>query len=309
MNDSLYTQGGERPDLAILEVNPPEGFIGAKIIPHVAVSEKSGSCYYATVTADQTAQSNRSVGNAPTAVQIATSNTTYTVTENCLRAKVSPDEAKSFGGIQVADQIGAKFAKRQVMNALEALVRNATIGQTATKVFDPAKILGDIQTALQSVRLYEGKKTLVASTSTVKLMVQQLMQSTKWGPTFSRIISGSTPAIAVQGMSLASWISALEIFLDLDQILLGDDNIWNATNYSGKFAIVKVIDDGDALAFKYRPVFARNFQFIPSGSTNPWIIQTVADRVSVNNLYDAYLWSNIVTFNSGALYVFEGVTG
>jgi hypothetical protein len=45
---------------------------------------------------------------------------------------------------------------------------------------------------------------------------------------------------------------------------------------------------------------------MPDGA-NPWVIQSVADRVNVNNLYDAYLWSDVVILNAPAVYVFEGV--
>jgi hypothetical protein len=45
---------------------------------------------------------------------------------------------------------------------------------------------------------------------------------------------------------------------------------------------------------------------MPDGK-QPWVIQSVADRVNVNNLYDAYLWFDSVLMNTGALYVIDGV--
>ena len=54
--DPYYTITGPRPDLAAVEVNPPEGFIGSKLIPLVNVADKTGTVYYNDVTADVAAQ-------------------------------------------------------------------------------------------------------------------------------------------------------------------------------------------------------------------------------------------------------------
>jgi hypothetical protein len=39
------------------------------------------------------------------------------------------------------------------------------------------------------------------------------------------------------------------------------------------------------------------------------VIQSVADRVNVNNLYDAYTWYTVKTLNAAANYVIDGVQG
>jgi hypothetical protein len=306
MNDAYYTQTGERPELAALEVNAPEGYIGNKILPVVPVADKTGTVYYATVQADAAAATSRSVGTAPTAVQISDSAASYTTVEQVKRGAVTPDEAKQMGGIDKADVVGAKWAKRQVMNAVESLVRADILGIAASDTFDAAKILVDGQAALQSIRLYEGKTAMIGATSTLKKVVQGILADDTLGPIFARTIAGTAPNVAIQGMNFQSWLNALAVFLSVDEVLAGDDTIWASTGYSDKFAFAKIDDGMDPLSHKWKPVLGKVFQFMPDGK-NPWVIQSVADRVNVNNLYDAYCWCDSVILNSSAVYVFDGV--
>ena len=307
MNDAYYTQTGERPDLAALEVNTPEGYIGSKILPTVPVADKSGTIYYATVTADSAAQTNRSVGAAPGNTQISDSNTTYTAAEAIKRGSVTPDEAKQMGGIEKSDMVGAKWAKRQVMNYLEGDIRTLVLGGTADNSFDPAKVQTDVQDAIQDIRLYSGKTSLITSTWTLKAMMQNLLADAAYGPALARLVVGSSGVEAVRGLSLEAWKQSLAIFFGVDQVLAGDDAIWNAAAVSGRFAIAKLDDGMDELSHKYNPVLGKVFQFMPDGK-NPWVIESIADRLTKNNHYDATLWYDAVILNAGAFYLFDGVT-
>jgi SAM-dependent methyltransferase len=73
-----------------------------------------------------------------TATQIATSSTTYTCAEAVKRGAITPDEAKQFGGIAKADEAGAKWAKRQVMRAMETVQAGVILksGSSADDSFD-----------------------------------------------------------------------------------------------------------------------------------------------------------------------------
>ncbi len=307
MNDAYYTTTGERPELAALEVNPPEGYIGKTILPIVPVSEKTGVIYYATVTADAAADTARVTGAGSTGVQISDSAESFTAAEATKRGLIAPDEVKTMGGIDKADQVGAKYAKRQVMNAMETAIATLILGKTASATFDAAKLLGQVQTALETVRLYEGQRVLIASTAVLKRIVTAMLGDTSMGPVFSRLIAGTSPVVAASGLNLKAWSNALAIFLGVDQVLAGCDTIWNATAVAEKFAVA-VIDDGtDELSHKWRPVLGKTYQFMPDGK-NPWVIQSVADRVNINNIYDAFLWYNAKLLNTGALYVFDGVS-
>jgi hypothetical protein len=306
MNDAYYTETGERPDLAALEVNAPEGYIGPQIMPIVPVTDKSGTVYYNDLTTDETAETGRSAGSGPSGTQIATTSTAFACVEHCDRGKITPDEAKVMGGIAKADVVGAKWAKRQVMNALEADICSVILGKAASTQFDAAKLMAQAQTALSTIQLYEGKSALIASTAVLKRIVQALLNDDSMGAVFSRTIAGVNPMVAATGMNFSAWRDALAMFLGVDVVLAGNDTIWNATAYDGHFAFAKLDDGTDPLSHKWRPVLGKVFQFMPDGK-QPWVIQSVADRVNVNNLYDAYLWFDSVLMNTGALYVIDGV--
>ena len=122
MQDKYYTQRGERPDLAALPVSVV-GFIADQILPVSTVTEKSGTVYHMAPVADKDAQENRVAGAGPTGTQISSTSKAYACAEISERGKVTPDEAKQMGGIEKADEVGAKFAKRTVLRTLEKKVR------------------------------------------------------------------------------------------------------------------------------------------------------------------------------------------
>lgn len=306
MNDAHYTSLGERPDLAALNVLQPESYIADSIYPVVPVMDKSGTIYYATTNANAAAQTGRSAGAAPSNTQISDSDTTFTCAEAIKRYSVTPDEAKQMGGIENADRVGAEAAKRSVFRAIESAVCTEVLGGTPSNNYDPAKLQTDFQTAVDSLDLYEGRTTLVTSTKTAKAMVQGLLADATHGPAISRLVSGTSPSVARTGLNFQAWADALALLLGVDGVLLGNDSIWNATAVQGRFAVVKVDDSGDPLSHKYRATLGKRYQFLPDGSS-PWIVESIPDRLTKNNHYDASIWYNVVTLNSGALYLFDGV--
>jgi hypothetical protein len=308
MNDELYTSTGSRPDLAALEVNPPEGYIGSKLLPNVPVTEKTQTIYYATVKADAAAQTNRSQGSGPTGVQISPSSTTFTAAEACKRGLISPDEVKLYGGIEKADRIGAAWAKRQVMNARETAIATDTLGKTPAATFDPAKFFEVCQTAIQTVRLYEGRLVLYGATMSLRKVVQSILANSTFGPVLARTITGTAPAVAATGFNFQAWMAALAMLAGVDEVLAGDDAVWNATAVAGRVGIAKIDDGADPLSHKWKPVLGKVFQFLPNG-TDPWQITSVADRVNINNIYDAFAWYDSVILNTAANYVVDGVNG
>lgn len=301
-----YFPTGPRADLAAIEVNPPEGYIGSKIIPTVNVAEKTGVVYYATVTADVAAQTGRSAGAAPTGTQISDSNTTFTAAEVIKRGSVTPDEAKTMGGIAQAEMAATKFAKRSVMAKLETDICAEILGGSPVGQFDAAKLLEQSQTASDALRQYEGRYTLISSTMTLKRMVQQILGDTKLAPVFARTISGTSNVSAVAGLNFEAWKNALAMFLGVDQVLAGDSSIWNATAVSGRYALAKLDDGMDALSHKWKPVLGKVFQFGPDIS-NPWYVETIGDRLTKNNHADAATWYDVVILNSGAVKLYDGV--
>lgn len=302
---SFYTETGARPDLAAQDVNLPEGYIGTLIYPVVNVMEKAGSIAYATVTGDTTAQTGRVAGAAPSVTQISNSATTWSCAEIIDRAGATPDEAKQMGGIEKADMVGSKWAMRQVLKARELLIAAKVLG-TADNTFDPVKLRTDVQDAKQAIRLYPGKTSLVASSYVLNAMVQNIASTANIGTAFARIVTGVNAAEAAMGLSFEAWKRGLAMFLGVDEVLAGDDAIWNSGTYAGKFAIAKIDNSNDPLSHKYMPVIGKTFTFIPDGG-NGWEVQSVGDRTLINNFYDAKQWVNVVELNAAAVYVFDGV--
>jgi hypothetical protein len=192
------------------------------------------------------------------------------------------------------------------MNAMESAIATIVTGGSADYTWDAANALKQMQTALNAVRRYEGDRCMIASSTVLKVMVQNLLADSTYGPVFSRSIAGTTPAVAIEGMNFKAWMAALAMFFSVDKVLAGCDDIWNAGNNAEKCALVVCDNDPDELSHKWKPVFGKTFQFMPDGK-NPWVIQSVADRINVNNHYDAYLWYNCVELNSGAMKLFDGI--
>lgn len=309
MHDIYYTRTGERPDLASLTINLPEGFIGRKILPIVPITEKTGRAYYRTIAADEAADTSRSVGAAPSSEQISQSVAAITTAEVCKRGYIAPDEVKLMGGIENADRVGAMWAMRQVENYLEGAIITETIGGTVDATFDSAKFLSQAQTALDTIRGYEGKISLFGATAVLKKVVQALLADKTYGPVFSRLIAGGSPAQAATGMNFKAWMNGLAMFLGVDEVLGGDSALWNSATYAtsaGRFGIAVIPDASDPMSHKWKPELGKCFQFMPDGKL-PYVVQSVADRVAINNAYDAFCWFDLITFNGTALYVFDGV--
>jgi hypothetical protein len=275
------------------------------MMPVVPVTEKAGSMAYATVTAETAAQTTRSVGAAPIATQISNSAHAWACTEIIERAAVTPDEVKQMGGLDKADKIGMRWAMRSVLKAREALIAAVVLG-TKDATFDAAKLRTQCQTALQALRLYPGKAVLASSSMTLKAMVQQIAGDDQVGPAFARIVTGTNSAEAVLGLSIKAWLQGLAMFVGVDEVLAGDDDVWNAGTCAEKFSIVKVDTTNDPLSHKYIPVLGKTITFIPDG-TQGWELQSVGDRTLINNFYDAKMWIDVETYNAAAVYTFDGV--
>lgn len=304
--DPYYTHTGPRPDLASLAVNPPEGYIGSMITPTLFVSDKTGTIYYHTVAADVSGQTGRSSLAAPTGTAITNTSTTWSCAEVISRGQIAPDEAKSMGGIANADKVGATFAIRNCMNAIETAIATATIGSTSDATFDAAKFLGQSQTALDTVRRYSGKTTLFGSTLALKRLVQAILSDSTNGKFLSRLVSGTSPNVAREGLNLKAWLDGLAMWIGVDQVLAGDDAIWNAGTNENRVVIGKLDDGSDLLRHKYDAVYGRNIVYLPDGGS-PWFVESIADRLTKSNNYDASAWYNVKELNAAAIYVFSGI--
>jgi len=306
-NAMFFSNTGDRPDLAKLEVNPPEGYIGFAIAPKYEVADKSGSLWYFPLTADSAAQTGRSPGVAPTAVQIASTYTSFSCAELFKRAAMTPDELTQIGDEAKAEIALTRHAKRSVLAAIEALVATATVGGTPAGTFDAASFLVQIQDALDATKGHGGKTVLVAGAATLRKLVQKLLAEESVGPMLARVVSGTAPNVATQGLSLAAWKAALQTLAGVDDVLIGDSAVWSAGSNAGRIAIGRISTGEDQLDHKYEAVFAKTVLFLPKGAETEWSVRVVADEINQNNYVDATIWAAVKTLNAGAMYVIDGV--
>ena len=303
----IFTVTEVRPDLADVTLNLPENLIALKVIPTVPVTIVSSKFRYYVPVADVAAQQDRSVGVAPTKTRVANTEGTYTCAEIIKRAAVSPDEAKNFGGIEVADEAGSRYAKKQVALALEEKAAAAFLDVAALDAFDPVNLLKQVNTANAQLKSYYGKLSLVASEQVLTNMFNALVQEARVGTMFVRIVSGTAPGVAIEGLTQAQRFAALAAYMGVKQVFAGLDDVWGSTAArAASFALARLDDGAEELVYKYEPVFARRFQFLPDG-VQPWSIRSIADHVNVDNLYDAQMWQETKKLNAGACVVFDGV--
>lgn len=304
-NFEFATINATRPDLASLPVNMPEGYIAEKILPVSKVAVPSGTVYYCGAMSDGTAVTNRSVATAPSATQLASSYTTFTCGEIIDRGAITPDEAKIFGGVAKADEIGAKWVMKSVLKKREESVAEAILGDeteiSGDAQFDPSTARVQIQEALDLIRPYDGKATLVAGTKVIKKIYQALLSDT---PT-RKELAGSGVIGSPYSLGLEAIKTVLINYLGIDDILIGSDDVWANDGNDTKFAIVKISDNADEMSYKYEAQLGRLFTFIPDENTNGWELFSFANAGTLNNEYTARMKVDAKILNDGAKVVFS----
>ena len=136
--------------------------------------------------------------------------------------------------------------------------------------------------------------------------MQALLLDATHGPVIARMVGYTQAPQSIEGLNLDVWLRAVALWFGVDDVMAGTDDIWNASDTEGRFAVLKYDPGTDPVSHKYEPVFGKVWQFMPDG-TEPWIIQSVPSRYYVNNFYDAYLWYDAIALNTGAQYVFDGI--
>lgn len=290
------TQRGLRPDLAAIEVNAPESYIGFRLYPQVAVQQKQGRAYYQTLTADSAAQTNRNAGEAPTRTLLTPTSATWTATEFIKRYGVTRSEAKEFGGIEIADKIGATGSKRSVMRAIEDTIATQALTGDTTDISGGA--VEGLSDAAQSVKRYAGRLAFVCSHAVYRHLVNLKEITDKLGWTCK-------PMEAADILSLNSnvFINMLKGVFAFDEILIGDDNHWDD---EGKAVVCKLPDPGE-FSHKLDPVLGKTMTFYPDGE-QPYEVESFYDDDDKVNNYDCSAWLNVKELNADAKVVVDGLS-
>lgn len=305
--ENYITQDGPRKDLAV-NLNPPEAYIGHKLFPIYGVAEKSGSMSYLDVAtvADVAAQTNRSSGSAPSSTLLAGSTANYTCAERIKRFGVDFTETKQLT-LAGAEKAGVKAAARSVYGKHDLEAAEIILGGTPDDTFTAATFVTDVQTALDSMRLIEGRSALVCATSTFKWILQNSTVAAQ----VLRIVVGTSPDVASTGLSLRQSTYAIAILLGVDEVILGSEEHWGDTaGYATRFAIVKYDASGDLFSHKAAPVLGKTVVYLDeTGADGMFAVSSHADRNTLTNNFDVLAWWNIVTLNPEAIYLFSEADG
>jgi hypothetical protein len=291
MLDAIKTVNASRPDLAILEVNAPFGYIGNRIFPVAKVAGKTGTIYYQALVAHAAAQTGRSPGAAPNAVTLAEASSSFTAAEKIKRYKMPYEAVPLFGGVAKGDDIGGRAAKRSVMNAIETAQLAVLVDGAGTSI--TSAIIDGIISAADSVKRYSGKLAFVCSTGIYRYMIQQTEIKNLMVRSF-----GGLSAEQVLSLSPQVFKAMLQGLFLFDDVLIADDNVWPAA-YWNTAAVCKIPDGTDELSFTVDPEIGRTFTYWPDGGAQ-FEINSFADDDVRANIYDATSYVNCVQLNAGA---------
>lgn len=286
------TETGTRPELAALPVNAPIGYVGSKILPVMPVQAKAGTYYYSTLVADSAAQTSRAAGAAPDAVTLAESAGTFSAAERIKRYKMPWEMIPLIGGLDKADERGAKASKRSVMNALETAQLAELVDGAGSDI--SSAILDGIIDACDQVHRYSGKTAMVANIGQYRWLIQQDEIKNLLLRTFGGI--GAVQALSAQPELVKMMMQTLFM---VDEVLIADDQFWPYT-YRTTAAIVKIPDGTDEMSFVSEPEYGRTMIYWPENATEPYEINSFADDDLRSNIFDCTEWDSIEEFNSGA---------
>lgn len=300
--DPNYTITGDRPDLAALEVNPPEGYIADRVMPVLVVRQPSGKLYYHEKQGLIAAQTGRTAGVAPNKTQIAQSNVDFTCSEVTARAAIAPNQVPIMGGIARADEIGARGAKRSVMTKREESVADLLLGVDSPTLFDPGNVVEEAAAARTATKYHAGVLKLVGAAETLSALYMTMVREEATCSLLARVVAGTAPEVAMTALDPEAQARAVAVLFGCRDVLWGDDEIWAAGDLAGRFAIARLMDDPGE-EYLFRPIFGRTLQYIPE-DREPVRITSTADTININNLYTATTEMTAKVLNPGAAYVF-----
>jgi len=290
--ESTRTETGRRPELELLPVNQPIGYIGSTVLPTFQVQGKAGTYYYSALVADAAAQTARAAGAAPTAVTLAEGSSTFSAAERIKRYKLPWEMIPLIGGLAKSDERGAKAAKRSVMNALETAQLAVLVDGAGTSI--TSAILDGIIDAGDQVHRYAGKTAFVCNVGQYRWLIQQDEIKNLLLRTF-----GGMGMVEAMSVPPAVFKATMQTLFMVDEVLIADDTFWPYT-YRTTAAIVKIPDGTDEMSFVSEPEYGRTMIYWPTDAADPFEINSFPDDDLRSNIFDCTEWDSIEEFNSGA---------
>lgn len=225
----------KRPDLAALEVNDPFSYIGYNVFPAYRQPQKVESQYYILPTTDSSAQTGRTLGQAPTTATVATATQTATTAEVIDRILIPDDEIPRWGGtLDAAYKLAAIIAKRNVMRAIE----DAQAAQALHASITGVDILGTgilyaLDTAIDTIHQVPGRVCGACGWTTFRRLIRYSEITNLYLRNFTGGPNSTTDAVRLinaDGLAQA---------LGLAKLYVGDSDHWTA----GKLLVFKEVNE------------------------------------------------------------------
>jgi len=307
--EAYKTENGRREDLEAIEVNPVLSYIGHKAYPVLNVTQKTGTIYHTTLTADSAAQVALARGTELTRVRLTETANAFSCASTEKRYAIPRDEVLQMGGLEKADRLGGMAAKRSVMRARETAIaaQLQTIGSHQTANHVAGNFIDEAKAALEAIRRYPGRRAMIMGSS----VFNGIMRFTEVLNQFSlaALALGGTSAEAV----LAGRPEALKMLLagivGVDEVMVGDDAHWGVgvgASGIGCNAAFLALPGEDEFSHKMDPVLGRMVQYLPDGR-QPFIVESFYDEALKENCYDAEVWDSIEEYNPEAAFVLADV--
>ena len=289
-----------RRDLEMLPVQYPEKFIGSRLFPKINVQERSGKIFYRAITVDKTPVKGRAKGASLTKTLLTDENLDYAVVSTEERY-AAPKEYYKQWGQEATDKAGGKASKRSVIRSLENDYAEVILGGTPNlDVGD--KFFQSVIDAKKNLRRIRGRVAFVCS----EVVFHRIMNYSEIQERLKY-----TGVIAESGMVIRGLKpSILQEILDVDEILIGDDEIWHDGNvlFADRAALVKIpemeVDFPDLIV---DPHFAIKLQTIPGEENSEFEVEYYYDDDDKTHCYDATAYTDLKILNSEGLYLFEGI--
>lgn len=297
---SWKTTNGRRPDLEGLEVNSPEGFIGDRIYPNENKAESSGTLWYAPKQAEVTAQTGRNDKTGEiTREFVATANKAYSTEEVIARRSVTASDVGNLGGIEKGDLVGGRMAHLAIRQKREAYAAGKLFSGTKNPV--GKDIFASIRAGQKAVKRYSGKTALVCSLETYNRIISSkafFQRLTFTGVT----VRGREDVLSLKPEILREMLQQL---FTVEEILVGDDDIWNIAAYDGLAAIVK-LPSQEELSYKYAAELGKTVTYMEPGGKG-FAIESHPNEEKRINDYDGIGYFSVIEFNAGAKYIMSGI--
>jgi hypothetical protein len=279
-----------RPDLANVEVPQVADFVGTRVFPIFNMPDKGGTLYYGAVQAITAAQAGRSAFAAPTAADVSSSSSSYTIVESILDARMTDDEVKQFGGLPAAEIAMARIVKQALLKAHDAKVK--AILATAAGQDIMGSMSQAVDAGLIAIERTQGRKALVCGQTTFR----RLCRYTEITNTLLRPNVENAMAMPVRNVSRET----LAGILGLDEVIVGQDDPWTA----GEAWVVTLPPDNSPSG---TPKLGVTLQYMPDG-VQPYLFEAFYSTAAVAQYVRGRNWQLPKALNlSYAAYHLRGI--